>query len=182
MKYLARILLRLMGWKVQGEVPKIDKYIVVSAPHTSNLDFVLGALYFLSRGIKAHFLIKKELFFFPLGPVLKSLGGIPVNRKDSKNVINEMVCHFKSKKRFNLVITPEGTRKKNPHWKKGFYHIALESQVPVVPSYFDYKEKRVAIFEPCWLGDDMEEEIIKIKRYFKDVTPRFPDKFSLGKI
>ncbi|MBN2520180.1 MAG: 1-acyl-sn-glycerol-3-phosphate acyltransferase [Bacteroidales bacterium] len=182
MKLTSRLILKLLGWKIQGNVPNINKYVAVSAPHTSNMDFILGALYYLSKGIKAHFLIKKELFFFPLGTLLKTLGGIPVDRKNSKNIVENMVKLFKINEEFYLIITPEGTRKKNANWKGGFYYIAKEANVPVMLSYFDYKKKIIALFEPYYLKGSLNVEMKKIKLFFKDVTPRHPEKFTIGNI
>ena len=182
MKKLSSIILKLMGWRIEGSMPKIDKYVAISAPHTSNMDFLLGALYYLSIGVKAHFLIKKELFFFPLGIILRTLGGIPVDRKNSKNIVEDMVNLYNNRKKFYLIITPEGTRKKTASWKRGFYYIAREANVPVVKSYFDYKKKLIAIFPPYYVGDEVNEEMKKIKIFFKDVTPKHPDKFTVGNI
>jgi 1-acyl-sn-glycerol-3-phosphate acyltransferase len=181
-RFFSKTILKLLGWKIRGRVPYLNKYIAVSAPHSSNMDFLLGALYFMTINTKAHFLIKKELFFFPLNFLLKAAGGIPVDRSNPVGVVDTMVKYFKTRKKFILIITPEGTRKRVTHWKKGFFYIANQTNVPVVLSYFDYKEKIIHIDKPYMLSNDGDSEMKKIKLYFKDVHPRHPELFSIGNI
>lgn len=65
MKYIARFVMWLGGWKYKGELPVEKKAVIISVPHTSNWDFVWGELAFLSQRIPAFILMKKEFFFFP---------------------------------------------------------------------------------------------------------------------
>ena len=125
MKYLARFIMWLAGWKYKGELPAEKKAVIISVPHTSNWDFFWGELAFLSQGIPAFILMKKEFFFFPLGMILRALNVIPVDRgnKDSQ-LVEQMITEFKQRDSMYLCITPEGSRKKRKKWKKGFLVIA----------------------------------------------------------
>lgn len=179
MQKLSRLILRIFGWSIKGNYPGYDKFMAIIAPHTSNLDFVIGRLYFYSVHKKPYFLIKKEVFVFPLKRILLKMGGVPVDRKRSSNVVNKMVNLFNTNSHFVLVITPEGTRSKVKNWKKGFYYIAREANVPVVTSYIDYKKKEIGISDPYFLGDDYQSELKKIKDFVRNVTPKHPEKFSV---
>ena len=136
------ILLDVLGWKMANRFPsEHKKLIVIIAPHTSMMDFVLGWLYYSANVRKAGFAIKKEFFFFPLGPILRSLGSIPVDRKKT-SMIDQMAAAFEKSEKMILNITPEGTRKKTNKWKRGFWHISKKTGIPVVQGYLDYKNNR----------------------------------------
>jgi len=154
-----------MGWRIHEQQPDgVRKAIVCVAPHTSNWDFVIGKIAFGYYGIPTKFLIKKELFFFPLGILLRRLGGIPVDRKKKTNLTDQAVEYFSHYDDIFLVFTPEGTREYNPEWKKGFYHIAERAGVPIYLGFIDYKNKTGGFdgkFEPT---GDVDGDILEIKR------------------
>lgn len=154
-----------MGWRIHEQQPDgIRKAVMCIAPHTSNWDFVIGKIAFGYYGIPTKFLIKKELFFFPLGILLRSLGGIPVDRKKKTNLTDQAVEYFNQYDDIFLVFTPEGTREYNPEWKKGFYHIAERAGVPIYLGFIDYKNKTGGFdgkFEPT---GDVDDDILEIKR------------------
>ena len=135
---------RLLGWKTNVTVPNYDKCVICAAPHTTNLDLFIGKLFYGAIGRKTSFMMKKEWFFFPLGFFFKAVGGIPVDRSRKTSLVDQMVHNFAEYKKFNLAITPEGTRKANPNWKKGFYFIALKAQVPIVLIGIDYSKKTIS--------------------------------------
>ena len=118
-KKVCRFILHLLGWKVEVSVPDYPKCVICVAPHTSNTDFFLGKLAYLSIGRHAGFLIKKDWFFFPLNIIFRSMGGIPVDRSKHSDLIDQIVDKFNKHEHFNIAITPEATRKRNPDWKKG---------------------------------------------------------------
>ena len=172
MKRIANfILYKLMGWQKKGEIPKdLKKYVLIAAPHTSNWDFVYAKLYFWAAGIPVKIPIKSDLFFFPLGPILKAMGGIPVNRKKSTNLTSAIAQMFKERDELVLVITPEGTRSYAPEWKKGFYYIAQEANVPIVLGYIDFKTKTTGIgpvFKPTGNVEKDLEEIVNFYKQFE---------------
>jgi 1-acyl-sn-glycerol-3-phosphate acyltransferase len=169
-------ILKLFGWKIDPNTPQgVDKAVVVMGPHTSNWDFIIGKIAFAHYGIQTKFLIKKEMFFFPFGFILKALGGIPVNRKGNNNFTDQGVAYFKTQEKMYLVFTPEGTRKYNPNWKKGFYYIAMKAQVPIYIGYIDYPNKRGgfdSLFVPT---GDSDADIRRIKEILSKYKGRFPE-------
>ena len=182
MRKLSIGILRLFGWKVDKHSPEgVKKCVVIMGPHTSNWDFIIGRLAFLAYGVKGKYLIKSELFFFPLGWFLRKTGGIPVNRNGKGNLTETAVKHFEENDSMYMVFTPEGTRSYNPNWKKGFYYIAQKAQVPIYIGYMDY-EKKIGgfhgLFEPT---GDIEKDIQDIKNILKQYKGRFPENGIDGK-
>lgn len=173
---------RLLGWKTVITVPFYEKCVICAAPHTSNWDLLIGKLFYGSLGRNASFLMKKEWFFFPLNLVFKAMGGIPVNRGKKNSLVDQMARRFASCSRFNLAITPEGTRKANPEWKKGFYYIALQAQVPIMLFGIDYPSKTITCTKAIMPSGDIEKDMREIKRYFMQFTGRHPEYFSVGEI
>ena len=172
----------LLGWKTNVTVPFHDKCILCAAPHTSNWDLLIGKLFYGSLGRDAHFMMKKEWFFFPLNLVFKAMGGIPVNRSKKNSLVDQMAERFASVRRFNLAITPEGTRKANPEWKKGFYYIALKARVPVLLFGIDYPSKTISCTPTLIPSGDIEKDMREIKLYYQNFTGKHPAYFSTGEI
>src|SRR5512138_2403326 len=149
--YLARFLMRLFGWRVVGQLPDIPKFVLIGAPHTSNRDFILflGVMFTLRADV--HFMGKAELFRSPIGRFFYYCGGIPVDRKKSTGLVEQMVKASNESKNFILTIAPEGTRHHVAEWKRGFYHIAKTAGIPIVLAVVDGKHKGVRIgqvFQP----------------------------------
>ena len=180
MSWLASIILRIFGWKVVSGIPDgINKAVVVMAPHTSNWDFVIGRLAFMTHKVRIHLMIKKESFFFPLGMVLRFLGGIPVDRSHSQNTVKGITQHFHDADTFYLVITPEGTRKLSKRWKKGFYFIAQNAGVPIILGYLDYKRKIGGLGPVITPSGDYEKDLKQIESFYRGMQARHPAKFNL---
>lgn len=161
-----------------GEKPSLDKYIFVIAPHTSQLDFITGKVYCALHGIKPKFLIKKEAFGFLLGPILKRMGGIPVDRGSNQQLAQQLVKEFQESDELILVIAPEGTRKKVKRWKRGFHFIGRAAEVPVVLSFIDYKTKRMGVGPVIDLTEDYASDLRKIKSFYRGMEGRHKNKFS----
>ncbi|MDR2953651.1 MAG: 1-acyl-sn-glycerol-3-phosphate acyltransferase [Prevotella sp.] len=179
MKSISKFILKLLGWEIRGHEKLPNKSVICVAPHTSNWDLLLGLIAYKSIGRKASFLIKKEWFFFPMNVLFNALGGIPVDRSKKTSLTEEMSELYARKDYFELAITPEATRKKNADWKKGFYFIALASNVPIVITMLDYKEKAI-IFKDIFIPTgDVDKDMVTIKSYYKDVTARHPEYFAL---
>ncbi len=179
MALLARFLLRLFGWKGVVEVEIPPKCVICVAPHTSNWDLIIGRVFYASVKGKPHFLMKKEWFFFPLNYLFKALGGIPVDRKKKSFITEQMIEEFKQRDHFQLAISPEATRKKNPNWKSGFYYIALGAGVPVSLAHIDYGLKEVGICRNFYPTGDEVADIDEIKQYYKGFRGRFPEQFGI---
>lgn len=177
--FCAWLLYKYLGWTkiVTEEHP--DKYIICLAPHTSNWDFFYGQLYNNAEGLSCNFLMKKEWFFWPLGPIFKKAGGIPVYRRKHSSMTDVLAEIAKKTHDFRLTITPEGTRKRNADWKMGFYYIALKAQIPILLYGLDYKKKCVVCTQTIIPSGDIETDMVKIKNYFKDFEGKYPEKFAL---
>ena len=171
-----------MGWKAEVTQDHPDKYIICLAPHTSNWDFMIGLLYSRARGMKSNFLMKKEWFFWPLGPIFKSLGGIPVYRQKHTSMTDSMAESAKRAKTFQLCITPEGTRSLNPEWKKGFYFIALKAEMPILLYGLDYERKLIQCTKTVIPSGDLEKDMREIKLYFKGFKGKKPENFTIGEV
>ena len=182
MSAMSSFILRLFGWTVEVDVPDYPKCVICVAPHTSNWDFFIGKLAYLSIGRYAGFMMKKEWFFFPLGLIFKAVGGIPVDRSRNTSLVDQMANKFAESKQFHLAITPEGTRKPNPNWKKGFYFIALKAQVPIMLIGIDYPTKTITSTKAIMPTGDIEKDMHEIKLYFKDFQGKNPENFSIGTI
>jgi 1-acyl-sn-glycerol-3-phosphate acyltransferase len=176
MKIFSKYLLKLLGWRIdQGIANDINKCVIVMGPHTSNWDFIIGRLAFFSFGIKPKILIKNDLFYPPMGWLLKAMGGIPVDRKKKNNMTDKAVQLFENSDKMFMLFTPEGTRKYNPNWKKGFYYIAQKAGVPILICYMDYEKKTGgfhSVFEPT---GNVEKDIQEIKSILSQFKGKFPE-------
>jgi 1-acyl-sn-glycerol-3-phosphate acyltransferase len=176
MRKLAAWIFRLFGWKIDDRAPEgVKKCVIVVGPHTSNWDFIIGRLAFIKFGVNGRYLIKKELFFPPLGWILRALGGIPVDRKKNNNMTDQAVKLFEESEELFLVFTPEGTRKYNPNWKKGFYYIAMKAKVPIYICYMDYEKKIGGFHSPFHPTGDVEKDIAYIKSIMGQYKGKYPD-------
>ena len=179
MKYISRIILKLVGWKYIQTTPKLNKSVVCVAPHTSNWDFVYAKLGYMATGNKdSYFLMKKSWFFFPMGIFFKSMGGIPVDRKTSTSLTDKIAKEFSENDNFHFGIAPEGTRKPVKKWKKGFYHIALKADVPIQLAFLDYAKKECGITEVFYPTGNEEADLKEIRRFYNDKNAKFPNHFS----
>lgn len=146
-RFVGRALLSVMGWRLEGEVPDRPKLIVAVAPHTSNIDFVLTVAVIWGLGLRASFLAKHTLFWFPLGSFMRVMGGIAVDRRSPQGLVQQMASEFDRRSKLVLGITPQGTRSKDGQLKPGFALIAQAANVPVLPAIIDLNAK-VVRFEP----------------------------------
>ena len=158
----------------------IKKCVVVAAPHTSMWDFIWGRLAYWTLRVKVKFLIKKESFGLITGPLLKWSGGIPVDRGKSGNMVNTVAKLFDNYESLYITITPEGTRKYNDKWKKGFYYIALTAKVPIALGIIDYKKKEGGIGEIFWPTGNFEEDFKYIENYYRGRGAKHPDRYNLS--
>ncbi|MEP6634273.1 MAG: lysophospholipid acyltransferase family protein [Luteimonas sp.] len=162
-----RMLLRFGGWRMVGAFPDIPKLVLIGAPHSSNWDGVWGFAAKLALGLDIKILGKHQLFWWPLGPVLRRLGVIAVDRTATAGVVEQLADRFHSSGgKFWFGLAPEGTRKRVERWKTGFWKIAKAADVPVLPAYFDYPKRIIGIGEPFMLGDDMAADIARIRAWY----------------
>jgi len=167
MKYIFKFIWWLIGWKIVGDVPWHEKkYLIIVAPHTSNWDFIIGILARAKVGFDSNFLGKKSLFKFPFGWFFKKMGGYPVDRSKSTNLVDQVVKIYKNHERFVVAIAPEGSRKNVNGWKTGFYYIAHKANIPIVRVKMDRIEKQVVFFEPFRTTGSIEKDMPEIKKVY----------------
>ena len=175
---LSKAILRLWGWKVDITVPDVPKAIICVAPHTSNWDFILGKLAYASIGRKAGFLMKSTWFFFQLGLIFKAMGGIPVVRTGKHvSLVDTLTKMFKERDKLTVAITPEGTRKATANWRTGFLRISLNADVPVYLGVIDYPTKTIIIRDRFTPTGNIDEDLKRVKDYYRSYTGKYPDKF-----
>lgn len=167
MKYIARFIWWLIGWKIVGDMPwHENKYIIIVAPHSSSWDFIIGLLVRKIVGFDSKFLGKKSLFKAPFGWFFRMMGGYPVDRSKSTNLVDQVVSIYNEHEKFVISIAPEGTRENVNEWKTGFYHIAVGAKIPIVRSKIDWSKKQVRFFEPFWTTGNITKDIIELKSVF----------------
>ena len=180
-KSISKFILFLAGWKVINHIPpEVKKCVVMMAPHTSNWDFLWGFFGYSSMGISAKYLIKKEAFVFPIGGIVRALGGIPVDRKASTNIVHQVGELFKNSDNLIITITPEGTRSLNRNWKRGYYYIAELAGVPIGLGFLDYKNKIGGIGAMFTPTGDYDADIKIIEKFYLDKHPKYPENFNLS--
>ena len=172
-RQIGRAIFRIFGWRIEGEFPNRSKAIVALVPHSSNIDFFLTIAFIWATGMKASFLIKHTVFWYPLGNIIRALGGIPVDRTQQNGLIAEVTQHFREKSKLILGITPSGTRKPVKEWKDGIARIAAAAQVPIVPAVLNYKTRTVR-FAPLIEGISEVRQIMeRIRAEAAGGMPRF---------
>ena len=176
------LLYKQLGWSIDVTQEHPSKYIICLAPHTSNWDFLIGQLYSGAEGLKSNFLMKKEWFFWPLGPIFRSLGGIPVFRSKKTSMTDNLAEAARKAEKFMLCITPEGTRSPNPEWKRGFYYIAQKAEIPILLYGVDYEQKLIRCTKTIVPNGDIDTQMRDIKLYFKDFKGKKPENFTIGEL
>lgn len=182
----AHLLLHKLGWSFKVNIPATKKCVICVAPHTSNWDFLVGELAIRSAGLSAGFLMKSAWFFFPLGYLLKAIGGVPVYRgkkgEGKGSLTDSLVKAYASADSLAIAVTPEGTRSLNKNWHKGALVVATEANVPLILAYIDYKNKVACLDKVFTPTGDFDADLDTILRYYKDkgYMARYPEKFSTG--
>jgi 1-acyl-sn-glycerol-3-phosphate acyltransferase len=174
---LAQFAFRVSGWRIEGHFPDRPKFVVIVAPHTSNWDFFVGLMAMFGLGLRGRFLGKHTLFRWPLGYFMRWLGGLPVIRTSSHNVVQQTVQHFADAERMVLALSPEGTRKKLPAWRTGFYWVAQGAQVPIVPVSFDYTARCITIYDAVMPTGDVERDLRVLQAHFRAAMARYPEQY-----
>lgn len=178
MRFICSAIIKLIGWKAVGSFPyDLKKYVVIVAPHTSSWDFIIGVLFRYALDIrKAKYLGKAELFKPPFGFIFRWLGGYPVDRSTSHNLVDEVVKIFNSHEEFAIALSPEGTRKRVDKLKTGFYNIAKGANVPIVMVGFDFGKKSVIISQPLETTHNQEADFKKIFDFYRPIQGKHPEK------
>jgi len=171
-------LLQLAGWSLRRSPPNSAQYVLLGAHHTSNWDFPLALLGMRAMGIPFHWVAKHTLFFWPLGFVLRKLGGIAVDRSAAHGFVDEAAALFSSNDRLVLAIAPDGTRSKVRFWKTGFYQIAVKAEVPIAFGYLDYKTKTIGIAQGIVSSGRIENDMPFIRDFYRNIKAKYQDRVS----
>jgi 1-acyl-sn-glycerol-3-phosphate acyltransferase len=174
---LARLALRVTGWRFEGDFPNLPKFVLIVAPHTSNWDFPIGLMAMFALNLRGVFLGKHTLFRWPFGGIMRWLGGAPVDRSSAHNVVYQTIALIRGSEKLVLVVSPEGTRKKLPKWRTGFYYVAKGAGVPIVPIAFDYSTRTFRVFPPLLAGEDRDADFLALQAHFDARMARFPAQY-----
>ena len=175
LQQFARFLLWLTGWTPVGGVPDEPRAVIIAAPHTSNWDGFVGLTYKVAIGLDLRFFAKHSVFWFPLGALLRWLGGIPLNRSRAGSAVRQAISMFKTEDNFYFALAPEGTRALKDAWKTGFYRIAMGAGVPVFLGALDYGNKRIGIMGRIDLTGDVDTDLAKIAEFYAGIKGRRPE-------
>lgn len=179
---IGRAILRLAGWAFEGPTPTARRYVLIAAPHTSNWDFVYMMAMAWALDIRLSWMGKASLFVFPLGPLFKALGGLPIRRDLPGRLVEQSVARFDAADGLVLAVPAEGTRGQGSTWRSGFYHIARLAEVPIVLGYLDYRRKRGGLGPEVRTSGDVRADMDRIRAFYADKTGRHPSKFTTPRL
>lgn len=176
---MARLIIRLSGWKVEGTFgPELRNCIIIVAPHTSQWDFIFGVLARTIYGIKAKYLIKNSFFKPGIAWFFHVTGGIAVDRSQKNELTDRLKQMLKDGQELKITFTPEGTRKRVDRWRTGFYWTAIDTGLPIVAHFIDYKTKTVGQFAPFMPTGDWEVDKLHFQNLYKNVSACHPENFN----
>lgn len=173
---ICAFVLRLVGWRPEGRTPAARRFVLIAFPHTSNWDLPLLLLFARVYGVRVSWMGKHTLFRGPMGWIMRGLGGVPVRRDRSNDLVSQMAAVIEENDRIALTVPAEGTRGYTTHWKSGFYHIARAAEVPVVLGFLDYARKRGGLGPEIVLTGNVREDMDEIRAFYAGKQGRYPDK------
>ena len=177
-RWMALLVFKCAGWKSEGHKPDLPRYVIIAAPHTSNWDFIFTLCLAFIHRLNAVIMMKDAWFRWPLGPLFRWLGALPIDRSRINNVVAQSIERFQQRDRLVLVVPPSGTRKRVLYWKSGFYHIANGAGVPIVLGFLDYRRK-VGGFGPIVQPTgDIDADMAVIRAFYRDISGKYPLKES----
>lgn len=176
MKLISQLIFWIAGWKTKGQFPPLRKFVVIVAPHTSGMDLIYAMCAKFILNVRFAFLAKAEIFKPPFGFIFRWLGGIPVERSEHHNLVEQVVKVFEAKDDFILALAPEGTRAYAPNWKTGFYYIAVEAKVPIVLAYLDFSTKTAGIGPVFYPTGNLDDDLESIKSFYRSIKGKYPER------
>ena len=169
--------LSLAGWRVEGNLPNLRKFVLIVAPHTSNWDFVVGFLAYLGLRLHSSWCVKHTALRWPWAALGRHFGAVAIDRAHAGNVVGASVAAMNAAERMVITLAPEGTRKKVTHWKHGYYRIAVDAGVPIVTAALDYSRRRIVFGAPMTPSGDYAVDWPKLSGAFDARMARHPDQF-----
>lgn len=183
---LAEKTLGLMGWEIDNHWPlDLDQCVMIAAPHTSNWDALYARLALKALGVNVRLTIKDSYMKFPLGPFVRAMGGIGIDRgpkvegQERSSMVHVMSALFKEHPKLVMLVTPEATRAKREQWKTGFYHVAVTAGVPIALAYMDYAKKKTGVGKIVYPSGDMQKDMTEIMTFYAQINAKFPEDFSV---
>ncbi|ESK55293.1 MAG: 1-acyl-sn-glycerol-3-phosphate acyltransferase [Acinetobacter sp.] len=183
---LAEKSLNLMGWELDNHWDlNVDQCVMIAAPHTSNWDALYARLALKALGVNVRLTIKDSYMKFPLGPFVRAMGGIGIDRsvkqegQERPSMVQLMSDLFKTHPKLVMLVTPEGTRAKQEQWKTGFYHVATTAGVPIALAYMDYAKKKTGVGKIVYPTGDYEKDMAEIMSFYAEINAKFPENFSV---
>ena len=177
-QWIGRTIQKFSGWKVHGEIPNLEKFVLVGGPHTSNWDFVHALALIWAIDLKLYVLAKHTLFSIPiLKNIMRGIGGIPVDRQNPQLVVDQVSKLLDERGGVIIGLTPEGTRSKVEKWKSGFLRISKQMDCKIALVGIDFDKKVCTFsgfFEP---SGDNEKDVKDLKSFYKDFKPKIPENF-----
>jgi len=178
-RYSCRLTFKIRGWKLQGNPPRVAKYVIIAVPHTSNWDFPLALAMAFIYGFDMQWMGKDSLFKGWRGPIMRWMGGIPITRSSSNNVVAQTIEAFKRAESLILAIPPEGTRAKVDTWKTGFYYIALGANVPIALAFLDYEKKTGGFLSEFHPTGNVDVDIAAIRASYAGISGKYAHQCSV---
>ena len=175
LRAISIVILKILRWRARGGELPHQKFVLIGAPHTSNWDFPLMLMVVLKLRLRVFWMGKHTLFPFPFSGLMKWLGGIPINRSASHNVVRETVRQFKENKDLVVLVPPEGTRSRVAKWKTGFYHIANMAEVPILMGYVNAEKKEAGFADFFYPTGDVEGDLEKIREFYHPIKGLIAD-------
>jgi len=175
---LGSIGLRALGWRIEGNLPDLPKFVLIVAPHTSNRDFFVGFIVYLALQLETLWFAKHTALRGPIGALGRYFGAVAIDRARAGNVVPAYIEEFARRERMVLTLTPEGTRRRVAEWKMGFHRVALGAGVPIVPAALDYSARCVRFGPPLTPCSDYLADLRTLKRFFAAHMAYFPDQYD----
>jgi len=182
LRWICTAILRADGWRIEAGLPEgLSKCVLIAAPHTSNWDFVYLLLASFALRLNIYWMGKASLFGWPFGALMRWLGGIAVDLEQSGNLVAASVEALKNAEGpVKLVVPPEGTRSRVRRWKTGFYYIAVGAELPILPAYLDFGQRRLGLGPVFHPTGDIERDMPQIQAFYAPMRGKNPQQFDLG--
>lgn len=174
--------LKMFGWRLENKVPDVQKCVIIAAPHSSNWDLPFTMATGAALDLEFKFLAKHTIFRPPWGPFFRFMGGIPIDRRASRNYVETVADFIREREQCALVIAPEGTRSKEEFWKSGFYHIAKAADVPIVLGFLDFENKVCGVGRAIYPIGSATEVMEEMRDFYRSTMARDPELFTIPRL